>query len=203
MGLRFRKSKNIGGGFRLNYSKSGVGGSWGIKGFRITKKAKGGLRMTTSIPGTGISHTTDTKGLSSGCLKVCVEWPIMLILWMLYGIVWLMFVLPFKLITKLFKGISKNRENMPNNVESNNDDTTESSDQIDMINNAKNSELSQVTNNSCILELILCISLGWIGIHKFYKKKIGMGILYVITFGLFGIGWIIDSVVLIANLIKK
>mgnify|MGYP003317131071 CR=1 FL=1 len=92
---------------------------------------------------------------------------------------------------------------MPNNVESNNDDTIESSDQVDMVKNAKISELSQVTNNSCILELILCISLGWIGIHKFYKKRVGLGILYVFTFGLFGVGWIIDSVVLIANLIKK
>ena len=45
MGFRFRKSKNLGGGFRLNMSKSGLGGSWGIKGFRITKKAKGGCTL--------------------------------------------------------------------------------------------------------------------------------------------------------------
>lgn len=30
--------------------------------------------------------------------------------------------------------------------------------------------------------------------HKFYEGKIGMGILYLLTAGLFGIGWIIDIV---------
>ena len=203
MGLRFRKSKNIGGGFRLNLSKSGVGGSWGFKGFRITKKAKGGLRMTTSIPGTGISYTTSTKGLSTGCLKVFVEWPVMLILWVLYGIVWLMFILPFKLLTKLFKSISERKESMQTNIESNNGDATELSNEVEMVENLKSGELSQATKNIRILELILCISLGWIGVHKFYNKKFGLGILYIFTFGLFGIGWIFDSAVLIANLIKK
>lgn len=30
--------------------------------------------------------------------------------------------------------------------------------------------------------------------HKFYEGKIGMGILYLCTVGLFGIGWIIDLI---------
>lgn len=37
MGFRFRKSVNLGGGFRINFSKSGVGYSFGGKGFRYTK----------------------------------------------------------------------------------------------------------------------------------------------------------------------
>lgn len=32
LGLRFRKSINLGGGFRINLSKSGVGYSWGAPG---------------------------------------------------------------------------------------------------------------------------------------------------------------------------
>ena len=44
MGLRYRKSINLGGGFRVNFSKSGVGYSWGTKGYRVTKKAGGGVR---------------------------------------------------------------------------------------------------------------------------------------------------------------
>ena len=58
MGWRFRKSRNI-GPFRINFSKSGVGYSVGGKFFRWTKKANGGTRTTTSIPGTGISYVRD------------------------------------------------------------------------------------------------------------------------------------------------
>ena len=36
--------------------------------------------------------------------------------------------------------------------------------------------------------------LGMFGVHKFMDHKIGMGILYFFTGGLFGIGWIIDWV---------
>lgn len=59
MGFRFRKSKNL-GNFRLNLSKSGIGYSYGVKGFRRTHKAGGGTRTTMSIPGTGISHVAET-----------------------------------------------------------------------------------------------------------------------------------------------
>lgn len=65
MGLRFRKSINLGGGFKINLSKSGIGYSWGVKGYRITKKATGGTRHTASIPGTGISYVHETSGKSS------------------------------------------------------------------------------------------------------------------------------------------
>ena len=60
MGFRYRKSINLGGGFRINLSKSGVGYSWGTKGYRVTKKASGGTRTTASIPGTGLSYVSET-----------------------------------------------------------------------------------------------------------------------------------------------
>lgn len=40
----------------------------------------------------------------------------------------------------------------------------------------------------------LCLFLGFLGAHKFYEGKPIMGIIYLITFGLFGVGWIIDIV---------
>lgn len=40
--------------------------------------------------------------------------------------------------------------------------------------------------------LILCVFLGFFGIHKFYEGKILLGIVYLFTFGLFGIGLFID-----------
>ncbi len=47
--------------------------------------------------------------------------------------------------------------------------------------------------------LILCIVLGFFGAHKFYEGRIGSGILYLFTCGLFGIGWIIDILALLAK----
>ena len=45
--------------------------------------------------------------------------------------------------------------------------------------------------------LLLCIFLGFLGAHKFYEGKFGMGILYIFTAGLFGIGLIVDFIVLL------
>jgi len=45
--------------------------------------------------------------------------------------------------------------------------------------------------------LLLLIFLGYLGAHKFYEGKIFMGIFYIFTVGFFGIGLIIDLVVLL------
>lgn len=55
-----------------------------------------------------------------------------------------------------------------------------------------------VSRKSKIVALLLCIFLGYFGAHKFYVGKVGMGILYLLTLGFFGIGWLID-VILIAT----
>ncbi len=47
--------------------------------------------------------------------------------------------------------------------------------------------------------LILCLLLGGIGAHKFYEGKIGMGILYLLTGGLFLIGVIVDLIVILTK----
>lgn len=60
MGFRFRKSFKA-GPFRINVSKSGIGYSAGVKGFRVTKRADGRTQRTYSVPGTGISYV-DTIG---------------------------------------------------------------------------------------------------------------------------------------------
>ncbi len=46
---------------------------------------------------------------------------------------------------------------------------------------------------------LLCLFLGWLGIHKFYEEKIGMGVLYLFTFGLFGIGVIVDLILILCK----
>ncbi|MBR1984138.1 MAG: DUF4236 domain-containing protein [Clostridia bacterium] len=73
MGFRFRKSINLGGGFRINLSKSGIGYSFGTKGMRWTKLCNGRNRSTYSIPGTGlayISESSDGKKQSSSKQEV-------------------------------------------------------------------------------------------------------------------------------------
>ena len=41
---------------------------------------------------------------------------------------------------------------------------------------------------------LLCFFLGFLGAHKFYEGKAGLGILYILTCGLFGIGVLIDLI---------
>lgn len=53
------------------------------------------------------------------------------------------------------------------------------------------------------IKLLLCYFLGVFGVHKFIEKKTGMGVLYLCTVGLFGIGWIIDVVKYLVAAIKS
>ena len=43
-----------------------------------------------------------------------------------------------------------------------------------------------------MVTLILCIFLGVLGIHRLYVGKIGSGLLYMFTGGIFFLGWIYD-----------
>ena len=68
--------------------------------------------------------------------------------------------------------------------------TTRSGDKRDM----QRSVRYDYSPKSRIAALLMCIFLGGFGIHYFYVGKIGMGILYLLTFGFFGIGWFIDII---------
>ena len=131
VGFRFRKSVNLDGGLKINFSKSGVGYSWGTKGARITKMAKGGTRTTLSIPGTGISYVK----------------------------------------------------------ESNKKKLKQSSRAAQLIQQSNNVERKFPMK---WIDFILCFFLGVFGVHKFREKKIGIGILYLLTCGLLGLGWLYD-----------
>ena len=49
-------------------------------------------------------------------------------------------------------------------------------------------------SNARLTAFLLCLVLGFFGAHCFYTGKIGMGILYLLTGGLFGIGWLVDLI---------
>ena len=59
-------------------------------------------------------------------------------------------------------------------------------------------ETPRVSKKNKMVALLLCIFLGVLGVHRFYVGKVGTGIIYLFTGGLFGIGWFID-VLLIAT----
>lgn len=47
------------------------------------------------------------------------------------------------------------------------------------------------------IALLLCFFFGLFGFHKFYEGKVGMGILYIFTGGLCGIGVLVDFITLL------
>ena len=47
------------------------------------------------------------------------------------------------------------------------------------------------------VSLCLCFFLGYLGAHKFYEGKAGLGVLYLFTIGLFGIGIFVDLITLL------
>ena len=53
-----------------------------------------------------------------------------------------------------------------------------------------------MSNKSWVVTMLLCLFLGYLGIHRFYAGKIWTGILYLFTGGLFGIGFVIDFIII-------
>lgn len=46
---------------------------------------------------------------------------------------------------------------------------------------------------------LMCIFLGELGVHRFLVGKIGTGILYIFTCGLFGIGILVDLIMILCG----
>lgn len=70
-----------------------------------------------------------------------------------------------------------------------------------VINNTANSNINQnpygFKPKNKWVAFLLCLFLGFWGVHKFYEGKILLGILYIFTLGFFGIGVFIDLIVLL------
>lgn len=77
------------------------------------------------------------------------------------------------------------------------DDSQNKTPQIEKYNNYQQINKHKGKEKNKWVSVILCLFFGLFGIHKFYEEKIGMGILYLCTLGLFGFGVIVDFLVLL------
>ena len=102
MGLRFRKSINLGGGLKLNFNKKSAGLSFGTKGARFSVNSDGRKTTSFGIPGTGLYWTKSGEGKLTvwNIITLVLLAPFVIIYWLLQ-----LLLLPFK---KLFKALKKN-----------------------------------------------------------------------------------------------
>lgn len=56
---------------------------------------------------------------------------------------------------------------------------------------------------SPLAEFLVTLFAGYLGVHRFLKRQIVWGVVYLFTFGLFGIGWIVDTIVAGITLFQK
>ena len=62
-------------------------------------------------------------------------------------------------------------------------------------------EKSNVAKHA-LISFLLCLFVGYLGVHRFIEGKIFTGILFLFTFGLFGVGVGIDCLVRLDRLIS-
>ncbi len=60
-------------------------------------------------------------------------------------------------------------------------------------------DLQVLSGKSWLVTLLLCVFLGSVSAHRFYTGYIGIGILQIITFGGFGIWWLIDLIMILCR----
>ncbi|MGH7662687.1 MAG: TM2 domain-containing protein [Gemmatimonadaceae bacterium] len=59
--------------------------------------------------------------------------------------------------------------------------------------------LTTVSDKRIAPAAALCAFLGVLGVHRFYVGKVGTGILQLVTFGGFGVWWLIDFIMIVVG----
>jgi len=60
-------------------------------------------------------------------------------------------------------------------------------------------ERTPASQKSWVAALILCLLFGVWGFHRFYVGKVGSGILFLLTLGWCGIGWLVDVITILSG----
>lgn len=59
-----------------------------------------------------------------------------------------------------------------------------------------------VSPKSRTITVLLAVFFGYLGVHRFYSGRIGLGVLYLLTCGLFCFGWGIDIVMSLLGILR-
>lgn len=63
--------------------------------------------------------------------------------------------------------------------------------------------MNNTTNKSKFVALLLCLFFGYFGLHRFYLDKKKSAKVWLCTLGLFGIGWVIDTIALTLDVLSE